>query len=120
MALKCVNADSAQGRRPTAAAQLLIQDYPLFTGTRFTVRDPLGGGEARCSHPGSFSALGSVCVSSPTSVMAEPAAATQTLTSAMAESAAAGARPSLEDLAFRFGTDKAHDDHKYTDLYAHI
>ena len=23
----------------------------------------------------------------------------------------------LEDLASRFGTDKGHDDHKYTDLY---
>lgn len=27
------------------------------------------------------------------------------------------ARPSLEDLAFFYGTDKGHDDHKYTDLY---
>ena len=32
-------------------------------------------------------------------------------------SAAAQARPSLEDLAFKYGTDKGHDDHKYTDLY---
>ena len=27
-------------------------------------------------------------------------------------------RPSLEELAYRFGTDKSHDDHKYTDLYS--
>jgi len=27
------------------------------------------------------------------------------------------ARPSLEDLAYHYGTDKGHDDHKYTDLY---
>ena len=26
-------------------------------------------------------------------------------------------RPTLEDLAFFYGTDKGHDDHKYTDLY---
>ena len=26
--------------------------------------------------------------------------------------------PDLERLAFHFGTDKSHDDHKYTDLYA--
>ena len=26
-------------------------------------------------------------------------------------------RPSLEDLAYYYGTDKGHDDHKYTDLY---
>lgn len=25
--------------------------------------------------------------------------------------------PTLEDLAYKFGTDKGHDDHKYTDLY---
>jgi len=29
----------------------------------------------------------------------------------------ATARPSLEDLAYFYGTDKGHDDHKYTDLY---
>ena len=28
------------------------------------------------------------------------------------------AATTLEDLAYRHGTDKAHDDHKYTDLYA--
>ena len=28
--------------------------------------------------------------------------------------------PSLEQLAFRYGTDKSHDDHKYTDLYASL
>ena len=27
------------------------------------------------------------------------------------------ARASLEDLAYYYGTDKGHDDHKYTDLY---
>ena len=26
-------------------------------------------------------------------------------------------QPTLEDLAYKFGTDKGHDDHKYTDLY---
>lgn len=31
--------------------------------------------------------------------------------------AVVAARPSLEDLAFLYGTDKGHDDHKYTDLY---
>jgi len=29
----------------------------------------------------------------------------------------ASSRPSLEELAFHYGTDKGHDDHKYTDLY---
>ncbi|KAL1515873.1 hypothetical protein AB1Y20_002488 [Prymnesium parvum] len=33
---------------------------------------------------------------------------------------AAAGRLSLEDLAFYYGTDKAHDDHKYTDLYASL
>ena len=27
-------------------------------------------------------------------------------------------RPTLEDLAFAYATDKSHDDHKYTDLYS--
>jgi len=35
----------------------------------------------------------------------------------LATSGAVAARPSLEDLAFFYGTDKSHDDHKYTDLY---
>ena len=29
-------------------------------------------------------------------------------------------RPTLEDLAYAAGTDKSHDDHKYTDLYASL
>lgn len=36
---------------------------------------------------------------------------------AVAAVAAVTPRPSLEDLAFHYGTDKGHDDHKYTDLY---
>ena len=28
------------------------------------------------------------------------------------------AAPSLEELAYYYGTDKSHDDHKYTDCYA--
>ena len=36
---------------------------------------------------------------------------------AAAAPAAVAARSSLEELAFFYGTDKGHDDHKYTDLY---
>ena len=36
---------------------------------------------------------------------------------AAAAAASTAGRPSLEDLAFYYGTDKGHDDHKYTDLY---
>lgn len=38
------------------------------------------------------------------------------LTSAM--SVSSNSRLGLEELAYAFGTDKSHDDHKYTDLYA--
>ena len=34
----------------------------------------------------------------------------------LATSRAIATRPTLEDLAFFYGTDKSHDDHKYTDL----